>query len=209
MIGVFGGTFDPVHFGHLRCALEVLERLGLDEVRMIACGTPPHRDPPVATAARRSQMLAAALVDEPRLKLDTRELERAGPSYMVDTLASLRAEVDATPLCLILGGDAFSALPGWSRWQQLIGLAHLIVMRRPGWEPPAGGTLGALVANHGVTDAGLLRSQPGGYLMFCEVTQLEISASRVRAILAAGLSPRYLLPETVLQLIYRERLYSN
>ncbi len=209
MIGVFGGTFDPVHFGHLRCALEILERLGLDEVRMIPCGAPPHRDQPVATAAWRSQMLAVALADEPRLKLDTRELERAGPSYMVDTLASLRAEVDATPLCLILGGDAFSALPGWSRWQQLIGLAHLIVMRRPGWEPPAGDALGALVASHGITDAGLLRSRPGGYLMFCEVTQLEISASGVRAILAAGLSPRYLLPETVLQLIYREQLYCN
>lgn len=209
MIGVFGGTFDPVHFGHLRCALEILERLELDEVRMIPCGAPPHRDQPVATAARRSQMLAVALADEPRLTLDTRELQRAGPSYMVDTLDSLRAEVGATPLCLIMGGDAFSGLPGWSRWQQLIGLAHIIVVRRSGWEPPAGDALGALIASHSVDDAGRLRSRPSGYLMFCEVTQLEISASRVRAILAAGLSPRYLLPETVLHLIYREQLYIN
>ena len=209
MIGVFGGTFDPVHFGHLRCALEILERLELDEVRMIPCAAPPHRDPPVASPARRSQMLAVALAEEPRLKLDTRELQRSGPSYMVDTLTSLRAEVGATPLCLMLGADAFKGLPSWSRWQQLIELAHLIVMRRPGWEPPAGDLLGALVAGHEVTDVALLRSRPGGHLMFCEVTQLAISASRVRAILAAGLSPRFLLPEAVLHLIYREQLYVN
>lgn len=209
MIGVFGGTFDPVHFGHLRCALEILELLALDEVRMIPCGVPPHRDPPIASAKDRTEMLSTAMSTERRLVPDTREIEREGPSYMVDTLESLRNELGNEPVCLILGGDAFNGLPGWSRWQRLIGLAHIVVMRRPDWEPPVAGELGGLVAEHRVANVDQLREAPAGRLLFCDVTQLEISATRIRDLLATGRSPRFLLPDEVLAMIIEKRLYMN
>jgi nicotinate-nucleotide adenylyltransferase len=192
MIGVLGGTFDPVHFGHLRCALEILELLALSEVRMIPCGVPPHRNPPVASADDRTDMLCAGIATEPRLVPDTREVERRGPSYMVDTLESLREELGEKPVCLILGGDAFNGLPDWSRWQRLIVLAHIVVMRRPAWEPPVEGQLGGFVAVHRVDSADQLREAPAGCLLFCDVTQLDISASGIRTLLAGGRSARYL-----------------
>lgn len=209
MIGVLGGTFDPVHFGHLRCALEMFEQLALDEVRMIPCAVPPHRDLPVASANDRTDMLRAAIADERRLVLDTRELEREGPSYMVDTLRSLRDELGNTPLCLILGGDAFNGLPEWHRWQQLISLAHLVVMRRPDWVPSVEGPLGDFVSEYRVDSVARLGEAPGGALLYCEVTQLDISASHIRSLLGTGRSPRYLLPDAVLEMIDQRGLYSG
>ncbi len=133
MIGIFGGTFDPVHFGHLRPALEVQQALGLDEVRFIPAGQPPHRDMPHATAPQRLSMLQTAIEDQPGFAADEREIQREGPSYMVDTLALLREELGQIPLCLILGYDAFLGLPAWHQWHRLIELAHLVITHRPGW----------------------------------------------------------------------------
>ncbi|PKM45740.1 MAG: nicotinic acid mononucleotide adenylyltransferase [Gammaproteobacteria bacterium HGW-Gammaproteobacteria-1] len=208
-IGILGGTFDPVHFGHLRPALELLETLGLAEVRLIPCGQPPHRSPPRAAAAARLAMLELALAGQPGLRVDTRELERPGPSYMVDTLASLRAELGPTPLCLLLGTDALLGLPGWHRWQELVQLAHLVVMHRPGWELSAApAPLAQLLAAQRVQDPAALTAQPAGAILFQPVTQLEISATAIRAMIAAGHSPRYLLPEAVWEWIRANELYT-
>ncbi|PPD32864.1 MAG: nicotinic acid mononucleotide adenylyltransferase, partial [Methylomonas sp.] len=128
MIGIFGGTFDPVHYGHLRSALEVKELFGLDEVRLIPCYQPPHRDQPKASATMRLQMLQQAINHEPGLVVDSRELNRAGPSYMVDTLKSLREEFSEQTLLLFIGSDAFENLTSWHRWQQLFDYAHLVVL---------------------------------------------------------------------------------
>lgn len=208
MIGVFGGTFDPVHFGHLRCALEVRELLQCDEVRMIPCNVPPHRAVPVASAQERMHLLSTAISTEPGLVLDTREIERDGPSYMVDTLQSIRQESGDEPLCLILGGDAFNGLPGWSRWRRLIELAHLVVMRRPDWEPLKTGELTGFIGDYAVAGTSELRDAPAGRLVFCDVTQLDISATRIRELLASGRNPRYLLPDSVLGEIVDKRLYT-
>lgn len=209
VIGVFGGTFDPVHNGHLRPVLEVTQALGLAQVRLIPCHIPPHRGPPWASPAQRLTLLHAAVQGEPRFIVDERELQRAGPSYTVDTLLSLRAELGTVPLCLMLGMDAFCHLPTWHRWSELIGLAHLIVMHRPGWSPPAHGAVATLLAQHGVNEktGAALRTAPAGHVLLWPVAQLEISATGIRAQLQAGQSPRYLLPDAVLQIIEQQGWY--
>ncbi len=207
MIGVFGGTFDPVHFGHLRSALEVAEQLDLERVLMLPCHVPPHRDRPGASPAQRRAMLEAALAGQARLVLDSLELDRPGPSYMVDSLAALRDRYGpARPLVLILGQDAFAGLPGWHRWREIPALAHLAVMRRPGPEVPVPPELAPLPA--AATGPAALRAAPGGKLWQGTVTALDISATAIRALVAEGRSPRYLVPEPVRALIERERLYA-
>lgn len=209
-VGILGGTFDPIHFGHLRPALELMETLGLAEVRLIPCGRPPHRNPPRASAAARLAMLQLAVAGQPGLRVDARELERPGPSYMVDTLASLRAELGATPLCLLLGSDAFLGLPQWHRWQDLLALAHLVVMHRPGWglDESLPAPLAPLVAARQVHEAAALAVQPAGSILLTPVTPLDISATAIRALVAAGRSPRYLLPDAVWDHIRTHGLYA-
>lgn len=208
-VGILGGTFDPVHFGHLRAALEMQEALGLAEVRLLPCGQPPHRVLPRACAADRLAMLELALAGQSALRVDRRELERSGPSYMVDTLTSLRAELGASPLCLLLGSDAFLGLPQWHRWQELLPLAHLVVLQRPGWRLDSVPTpLAEMLAAHRLTAAAELRLRPAGGILLQPVTPLDISATAIRALIAAGRSPRYLLPDAVWDYIHRRGLYA-
>jgi nicotinate-nucleotide adenylyltransferase len=206
-VGILGGTFDPVHYGHLRPALEVLENLGLAEIRFIPCRQPSHRGQPVASPAQRLALLQCAVAGQPGFVVDERELQRAGPSYMVDTLTSLRAERGTTPLCLLLGTDAFAQLTTWHRWQALADLAHLIVLQRPGSLPPTAPPLLEWLAQRQPHDPAALRTQPAGMILLHAVTQLDISATRIRALLAHGQSPRYLLPEAVCAAIHEQGLY--
>ncbi|MCE5232662.1 MAG: nicotinate-nucleotide adenylyltransferase [Mizugakiibacter sp.] len=198
MLAVLGGTFDPVHLGHLRAAWEAAEALDA-AVRLMPAHVPPHRPPPLASAAQRVAMLRAALAGQSRLALDTREIERSGPSYMVDTLADLRREVGpARPLVLLLGADAFAGLATWHRWRELFALAHLGVLTRPGALPPLPAELETEVAPRRAGAAAALRAAPAGRVLAIAVTALDISASRVRALLAAGHEPRYLVPDALL-----------
>lgn len=209
MIGLLGGTFDPVHFGHLRPALDLLDELGLDHVRLIPCGVPPHRAAPRANADHRLTMLRLAISGEPRLRIDERELHRPGPSYMVDTLLSLRAELGDTPLALVIGMDALHGLASWHRWRELVDLCHLLVMERPGGAVPTTGELAALVAARRVKSVGDLRTRAAGGLLFHRVTQLDISASRIRALVNEDKSPRYLLPAAVHDYLSAAQLYRD
>ena len=206
-VGVLGGTFDPIHYGHLRPALELLELLELAEVRFIPCRVPAHRDAPSITAEQRLELVRLAIAGQAGFVADDRELRRPGPSYMVDTLTSLRGELGDAPLCLIVGGDAFRELHTWRRWQELTDLAHLIVMQRPGASrapPPA---LAEFVAPRVAGEAAALRRQPAGRVLFQPVTQLAVSATQIRQLLAQGQSIRYLLPEAVLAHIRDRALY--
>ncbi len=209
MIGILGGTFDPVHFGHLRTALDVCEVLALDEVRLIPCHLPPHRGRPVATSRQRVNMLEAAVQGYSAFVVDQRELGREGPSYTIDTLTSLRAELGATGLCLLIGMDAFRGLTTWHRWGELIDLCHLVVMTRPGARIPAQGELADFIRLNRVDSADELQQQAAGRLLFQPVTRLEISATDIRKRLAEGRSADFLIPEAVHKLINREGLYQG
>ena len=207
MIGIFGGTFDPIHYAHLRTALEVQQQLELTELRFIPAAIPPHRPQPLASAQQRLDMVRLAILDQPGMTVDGRELEREGPSYMVDTLASLRDELGEVPLVLILGMDALLGLPAWHQWTRLIELAHMVVMERPGAVLPEQGELAELVREHRSEEVARLAQQPAGTVLFVSVSQLDISATDIRARLAAGASPRFLLPDAVLDYIHEEALY--
>jgi nicotinate-nucleotide adenylyltransferase len=208
-IGVFGGTFDPVHVGHLRTAHELMTALGLAEVRFVPCRLPPHRPPAVAPEALRLRMLEAALEGLPGFRVDGRELRRPGLSYMVDTLASLRQEVGDRPLCLLLGLDAFLGLPTWHRWRDIPGLAHIVVAQRPGVAQPLEGEAGDLLQARGSTNPADLAKAPAGRVLLRDVTQLEISSSAIRALVAAGGDPRFLVPDAVLELIAKTHIYAS
>jgi nicotinate-nucleotide adenylyltransferase len=193
-LAVLGGTFDPIHIAHLAVAWEAAELLDA-EVRLMPASVPPHRPPPIADATTRVAMLRAALRGQDRLGLDTRELARGGPSYTVDTLAELRAEEGDRPLVLLLGADAFAGLPGWHRWQALFESAHIGILSRPGAPLTWPRELADEVAPRRVREPRLLHGVPAGKVVELEVTPLEISATRIRDLLAAGRDPRYLLPE--------------
>ncbi|HET7675273.1 MAG TPA: nicotinate-nucleotide adenylyltransferase [Gammaproteobacteria bacterium] len=208
-IGVFGGTFDPIHYGHLRPALDVAEALDLAEVRFIPSGHPPHRGRPVAPSALRLEMVKAAIADEPRFVLDEREIHSDAPSYSVTTLESLRRELPATPLALIVGMDAFLGLTGWHRWRELLDLAHLVVAHRPGWHLQAEGELSTLVASRQTHDPRSLQASPAGHIYLQAVTQLEISSTAIRALVAGSREVRYLMPDEVRKLIIESRCYGR
>lgn len=206
MLGILGGTFDPIHYGHLRLALEFADGLGLTEVRLIPAGAPPHRDAPAAAAALRAAMVATAVANEPRLRLDRRELERPGPSYAVDTLESLRREHPHTPLCFLMGMDAFQGLHRWHRWQRIPELAHIGIAGRPGSRPPHG-LPGELLQRRQVDTPSQLNETLAGRIHILQVPMLDISASHIRRLVAAGRNPRFLLPDSALALIHRHGLY--
>ncbi|WP_328988023.1 nicotinate-nucleotide adenylyltransferase [Thiorhodovibrio winogradskyi] len=208
MIGVFGGTFDPIHFGHLRPAFEVYQRLGLEQLRLIPLNQAVHRPQPVASGEQRLRMLEAAIAGQPGLIADRRELDRAGLSRTLDTLISLRGELGSDlSLCLLVGGDAFESFADWYRPEEILQLAHLIVMRRPQARTSTDPRLRDLLARHRGSDPECLRQAPAGAIWFQEVTQMAISASAIRAALSQGRSPRYLLPDSVLAMIHASGVY--
>jgi nicotinate-nucleotide adenylyltransferase len=202
-----GGAFDPVHCGHLRTAIEVHEVLRDAELRLIPSAVPPHREAHHAAGPLRVRMLEAAVADFDWCRVDDRELRRDGPSWSVVTLEELRAEWPERSLCMILGMDAFLGLPEWHRSAELLDLAHIVVAHRPGWRPPADGKLGELLARRRVHDAAELSNSRAGHIYVLAVTQLEISSSAIRAIIAEGRDPSYLLPEGVLDVIRESGCY--
>ncbi len=208
-LGIFGGTFDPIHYGHLRAAHELAGLLGLERVLFIPAGDPPHRDAPQVPAALRLAMVEAAIADEPRFAADARELSRPGPSYTVLTLEELRREQGERPLVLLMGMDAFLGLPGWHRWTALFDLAHVAVAHRPGAGNPADGVLSALLERRGTRDPARIATTPAGCLLLHPGTQLDISSTDLRAGLEAGRDPRYLMPDAVRRIILDTGAYAR
>lgn len=207
---VLGGTFDPVHLGHLRVAWEAAELLQAP-VHLMPASQPPHRAPTVASAGQRVAMLRAALAGQDRLRLDTRELHREGPSYSVDTLRELRAELGPErSLVLLVGADAFAGLAGWHRWRELFALAHVGVLTRPGQVPALDAELEREVQPRRLRVPDAVRAAPCGGVVDLHVTALDIAASRIRALLRQGRSPRFLVPDALvtdahLLDVYRDR----
>jgi nicotinate-nucleotide adenylyltransferase len=209
-IGIFGGTFDPIHFGHLRLAEEMALALGLSRVLFIPAGQPPHRESPRIAARHRLEMVRRAIAGNPFFAVDAREVQREQPSYTVDTLTSLRDELGSEqPLWLLLGADAFLGLASWHHWQRLFELANIAVVTRPGarllqpdamQEPLKSEVSKRQVADHSAAG-------PTGSAWFQQMTPLEISATAIRDTLSRQGSVRYLLPDAVLNYIYEHQLY--
>lgn len=208
-IGILGGTFDPVHFGHLRAAIEVKEKLQLEDLRLIPAGNPPLRATTFATAEHRLTMLRLALSDYPDLVVDDREVRREGFSYMVDTLSEIRAGEGSIPLLLIIGQDAANALDQWHEWRRLFDLAHLVIMRRPQSVFEYSDQLLEQVQPRLVSNPRELSDTPAGLVLPLELTQLAISSTDIRRRFRAGLSPRFLMPQPVIDYIREHGLYEE
>jgi nicotinate-nucleotide adenylyltransferase len=208
LVGVFGGTFDPVHYGHLRSALELVERLQLEQLRLMPCAQPPHRAVPRCSAAHRAAMVELAVAGEPRLACDLRELNRPGKSYAIDSLVELRAELgEQCGLCMVMGCDAVLDITQWHRWRELLDWAHIVVIARPGWRLPRTGEVAQWLDSGRVEDSSALRQRPAGCIAIEELRPLPISSTEIRALLAAGHSARYLMPQAVLDYIQTHKLY--
>lgn len=206
-LAIFGGTFDPVHYGHLRCADEARQKLNLKSLYLLPAGTPPLRNEPGATAKQRLQMLQLALPEFPQLEIDDREIRRSGPSYMVDTLQELRTEFPQRPLLLLLGEDAANHLHSWFHWENLFALAHIVILTRPGVKAEYRQDLAKQIQQRLAFDQqGLLRSQAGGILRL-QVTSIDVSATTIKSIIRLGRSPRAMLPGAVLDYINENHLY--
>ena len=208
-IGIFGGTFDPIHYGHLRTAFEMLQALRFGELRFVPSGDPPHRGETYAPASLRLEMVRAATANEPSFVVDDCEVRRQGPSYTVDTLAAMRQEQPDAPMGLILGMDAFLGLTNWHRWNEILDYAHIVVAHRPGWRAPDIGPLGELISGHGTHRIDDLHQQRDNLIYIHAVTQLEISSTEIRDLVGAGRDPRFLMPDVVRDIIMESKCYSK
>ncbi|XOV85875.1 MAG: nicotinate-nucleotide adenylyltransferase [Pseudomonadota bacterium] len=210
-MAVLGGTFDPVHFGHLRSAVEVREALGVARIKLIPSFSPPHRNEPASSARDRLAMLRAATADHAYIEVDDREIRREGRSFTIDTLRSIREELgDSISLAMVLGVDAFVLLDSWKAWRHLTDTAHLVVLDRPRADQrKMSAELKHFFDSRFVDDPGRLASEPCGLVCRLSLTQLDISSSRIREILRAGLSADYLMPSEAIAYLRQHGLYGS
>ena len=208
-IGILGGTFNPIHLGHLRLAEELSMALNLDEVRFIPSANPPHKSAPSVSAKDRAHMVALAIEDNPKFQLDTQELARNGASYTIDTLKNLREDLGAdTSLCLIIGSDAFVKLDTWHEWQALITYCHIVLVQRPQPNLSAlNATLETFLSDHYTDNNHDLLNNAAGFISMQAITALDISSTSIRNDLYTRKSARYLVPEGVLNYITQHQLY--
>ena len=213
-LGLFGGTFNPIHFGHLRLALELSQALDIERVKFIPSGRPPHRNGTLASAEHRVAMVRLAITGNKHFECDTREVDRLTLSYSVDTLKEMRLELgEEFSFCFFLGSDAFLGLSTWHEWQKLFDLAHIIIGQRPGFHDIAAAQLPPALATEFSqrlqTNLDFIKSRPAGCIYIVDTTLLNISATRIRSAVQANTSPRYLLPDPLLEYIARHNLYKE
>lgn len=215
LIGIYGGTFDPIHYGHLRIAEELLDMISLKRIIFVPSGAPRLRAAPVAARNHRSNMVYLAIRDNSMFSLDEREVNRPGMSTTIESLREYRCELgDSTALCFILGMDAFVKINQWHHWHELFNLCHMIIAARPGYSSindqqnlPA--DIKKEFISRRVLNANDLELQTSGFIYTAETTLLEISASHIRSLINAGKSIRYLLPESVSDYIKSNCLYTG
>jgi nicotinate-nucleotide adenylyltransferase len=206
-IGILGGTFDPIHHGHLRMALELYESLDLSKVHLVPTNQPMYRKEPMASPRDRLAMVKCAVDGEPELIADDREIRRAGPTYTIDTLLDMRKEMGDIPLCLLIGIDAFLGFPGWHRADEILDHAHLIVAYRPQYHLPDEGIIAQLLKERLQHETAFIHENLSGGILLRPITALEISATDIRKQIAMEKNPRYLLPDKVYDYIKTHGTY--
>jgi nicotinate-nucleotide adenylyltransferase len=210
-VGILGGTFNPIHFGHLRMAEELADALNLDTVRFIPAANPPHKDAPAISAEQRAAMVKLAIANNDSFIFDDRELHRTGASYTLDTLLSLRKELGSqTSITLFMGSDAFTKFDTWHRWQEIISLCHIALVQRPqlrGHEHTLSKTLETFLHNHYSENSDDMHQQAAGFVTMRQITALDISSTAIRNALQHGDSVRYLMPDNVIEYIQQHKLY--
>lgn len=207
-IGILGGTFDPIHLGHLRMALELYETLDLAKVHIMPTYQPTYRKQPVASPEQRLAMTQCAVRGENALYADDREIRRKGATYTIDTLLEMRAEMPDVPLCLLLGIDAFLGFTSWHRYEEIFKQAHLIVAHRPHFQLPITGIIADLIKERLQQEIAFIHENQAGGILLRPITALEISATDIRKQIAMGRNPRYLLPDSVYDYIKQQGTYS-
>lgn len=206
-IGILGGTFDPIHLGHLRLAVELHEALDLAKVHITPTLKPMYRKQPVASPLQRLEMVKCAVEGEPALFADDREIRRGGITYTIDTLLEMRTEMPETPLCLLVGIDAFLGFPSWHRWKEILDYAHIIVAHRPHYHLPNAGIVADLIQSQLQKEISFIHENMAGGILLRPITALEISATDIRKQIAMGRNPRYLLPDGVYDYIKQNGTY--
>lgn len=209
LIGIFGGTFNPIHFGHLRMAEELRKQLDLDEVRFIPSANPPHKTEPDVSAKQRAEMVELAISDHPNFILETCELNRTGPSYTIDTLKQLYASSGDDALCLIMGTDAFLKFDTWHQWQEILNYCHIVLVQRPstGTEDGLNETLKQWLSEHYTEDVDALLEVKSGLIHMQAITPLSISSTMIRESIQEKTSIKYLTPNAVIEYIRKKNLY--
>lgn len=211
-IGLLGGTFDPVHLGHLRIAIEVAEKLQLADMRLLPNYLPPHRDPPLLSPEQRLLALEQAVAETPELGLELSEWHAvetgvAKAGYTVDTLRRLRDELGSAPIVFVVGDDAFAAIDSWKEYEALLGLCHIAVATRPGFKLPKGSVAEDWLQRYAPPSSDTIHNSAAGTVQRCDVTQLDISATQIRQLLADNRSPRFLVPDAILSLLEKNDEY--
>ena len=210
MIGILGGTFNPIHLGHLYLANQVQTRLGFDSIRFMPAALPALKDLPLVTAEQRAEMVEIAISDYPYFAVDTRELSRPGTSYTIDTLVLLREELGyQVSLCWLMGSDAFAHLNAWYRWQELLNYAHLIVVKRPNNTDLSdlNPEVKNLLNKHEVKSIEEIRAQAHGKILIQEIAALDISSTAIREKIRNKQDVSDVIPNGVLSYIHQHQLY--
>ncbi len=209
-VGILGGTFDPVHNGHLHLATTFLETLNMAELRFVPLNTPPHRIPPLASAEQRLKMLKLAVENQADLKVDDCEIQRGGISYTIDTLKHLRKTLNETPVCLLMGMENFKTLNRWHQWQSLLDYAHIVIASRPGSDNKlTDGEMKNLMDDPITQSVVVLHQQPAGLILQLDIPMLDISSTQIRNNFQDNLNSNSLLPNKVLDFIQTHHLYKQ
>ena len=207
-VALFGGSFNPVHFGHLRIATELAEQLQVESIRMMPCAFSTNRERSTATAEQRLKMLQLAIGQQALLQAEDIELQRPAPSYSVDTVRLIREQIGPEiPLFLCIGMDSLNGLDGWHDWQKIQDYCHIVVSSRPGYKVPDSGILADWIIRYRCDDLAILKQQAQGKLYFCELTMLAISSTSIREKVSNDENICFLTPDTVVDYIHQQHLY--
>jgi len=206
-VGILGGSFDPIHHGHLRSALDVCDSLALDGIHLLPNFISPHKSISHASDHHRLAMLTLAIEDCEKLRIDPQELNSNTSCFTIDTLEKLRLSHPTSPLCFLMGMDSLRSFTHWHRWQDILDLCHLVVSARPGWDLPTDGDVAQLLTQRQVNEPSALHQQLAGKIYLHQAYPLAISSSEIRELCRREKSIKFLVPNNVQQYISKHQLY--